>query len=76
MEFKGKFGQILINIVIMDYFGSKNNSFFSILKKLRKFQEIFGKFWANFSKKIAGHKTPHFENFQKFINKNAIKRGR
>ena len=28
LEFKGKFGQILIDIVILNYFGCKNNSFF------------------------------------------------
>ena len=44
-----------------------------------KVEKISGNFWeilGNFSKKIAGHKTPHFENFRKFVNKNAIKRGR
>ena len=41
-----------------------------------KIEKISGNFWeilGNFSKKIAGHKTPHFENFQKFVNKSAIK---
>ena len=36
------------------------------------FREILG----NFSKKIAGQKTPNFQNLQKFFLKNAIKRGR
>ena len=53
----------------MDYFGCKNN-FFSIWKKMKKFQEILGKF---FEKKISGHKTPNFDNFPKFVNKNALK---
>ena len=50
-SFKGKFGQILINIVILNYFGYKKQYiFFSIFKKLKKFQEIFGKFWEIFRK--------------------------
>ena len=42
----------------------------------QNFEKISGKFLeilGNFSKKIAGHKTPNFENFRKFVNKNAIK---
>ena len=56
----------------MDYFGCKNNHFSILKKKMRKIQEILG----DFSKKIAGYRTPNFEKFRKFVNKNAIKRGR
>ena len=59
----GKFGQILINIVIMDYFRCQNNSFF-ILKKLGKFQEIFGKFWEIFRKKLPDIKLQISEIFK------------
>ena len=69
-------GQILVNIVIMDYFGCKNKSFFPDFEKVEKISGNFREILGNFSKKIAGHKTPHFENFRKFVNKNAIKRGR
>ena len=75
-SFKGKFGQILINIVIMDYFGCNNNSFFFDFEKVEKISGKFREILGNFTKKIAGHKTPNFENFRKFVNKNAIKRGR
>ena len=54
--------------------GTKIIVFFSIFRKLKvsgNFREILG----SFSLKIAGHKTPNFENFRKFVNKNA-KRGR
>ena len=74
-SFKGKFGQILIDIVIMDYFGCKNSTFFDF-EKVEKISGNFRKILGNFSKKIAGHKTPNFENFRKFVYKNAIKRGR
>ena len=36
-EFRGKFGQILSNIVILNYFGQQNN-IFSISKKLENFR--------------------------------------
>ena len=72
MAIFGKFGQILISIMILDCFGCKNNSFFDS----KKVEKISGYFLGNFSKKIAGHKFPNFENFRKFVNKNAIKRGR
>ena len=36
------------------------------------FCEKFQNFWI-FSKKIGSHETPLFENFPKFVNKNAIK---
>ena len=45
----------------------------------KKVENISGNFLeisGNFSKKIAGHKTPNFDNFRKFVNKSAIKRGR
>ena len=42
------------------------------MKKLKKFQEIFGKFWEIFQKETNGHKTPNFENFRNFFLKNAI----
>ena len=71
--FKGKFGQILINIVILDYFGYKNNSFFFDFEKVEKISGNFREILGNFSKKIVGHKTPNFENFRKFFLKNAIK---
>ena len=45
-------------------------------EKVEKISGNFRKILGNFSKKIAGHKTPNFENFRKFVNKNAIKRGR
>ena len=45
-------------------------------EKVEKISGNFREISANFSKKIAGHKTPNFENFRKFVNKNAIKRGR
>ena len=45
-------------------------------EKVEKFQENFGKFWKIFRKKIAGHNTPYFKIFRKFVNKNTIKRGR
>ena len=35
-SFKGKFGQLSINKVILDYFGYKNNSFFDF-EKVEKF---------------------------------------
>ena len=64
LEFKKKFGQISINIVILDYFGYKNDIFFSILKKLEKFFRKFSGDFGKFFEEIAGHKTP---------NKNAMK---
>ena len=73
-SFNEEFGQILINIVILHYFGCKNNSSFDFEsgKKISgNFQEILG----NFSKETSGHKTPNFEKFQKFFFKNVIKRG-
>ena len=43
--------------------------FEKVEKTSGNFREILG----NFSKKIAGHKTPNFENFGKFCAGNAIK---
>ena len=40
---------------------------------LDKISEIFWEISGNFSKKVEGDKTPNFENFRKFVNKNAIK---
>ena len=45
----------------MDYFGCKNNSFFSIFEKVEKISGNFREILRNFLKKIAGHKTPNFE---------------
>ena len=45
-------------------------------EKVEKISGNFREILVKFSKKIAGHKTPNFENFRKFVNKNAIKRGR
>ena len=42
-------------------------------EKVEKISGNFREILGNFSKKIAGHKTPNFENFRKFVNKNAIK---
>lgn len=66
-SFDGKFCQILNNIVIMDYFGRRNKSFFD----LKEVEKISG----NFLEKIARHKTPNFKSFRKFVNKNAMIRG-
>ena len=53
--------------------GFKRIRYFCSFKgKFGHFREILG----NFLKNITGHKTPNVENFQKFVNKNAIKRGR
>ena len=52
--------------------GTKIIVFFDF-EKLEKISEIFWEILANFSKKIEGDKTPNFENFRKFVNKNAIK---
>ena len=60
-SFKGKFAQILINIVILDYFGYKIIIFFDF-EKVEKISGNFREISGNFSKKIAGHKTPDFEN--------------
>ena len=49
---------------------------FSDFEKAEKISGNFREILGNFSKKIAGHKTPNFENFRKFFLKNAIKRGR
>ena len=43
------------------------------MKKLRKFQKIFGNFGQFLAKKMAGHKTPNFRNFRKFLLKKRIK---
>ena len=55
--------------------GAKIIVFFDF-EKVEKISGNFRKTLENFSKKIAGHKTPNFENFRKFVIKNAIKRGR
>ena len=44
-------------------------------EKLEKISGNFREILVKFSKKIAGHKTPNFENFRKFVNKKPIKRG-
>ena len=46
-----------------------------IVFDFKKNEKISGNFWEIFRKKIAGHKTPNFENFRKFVNKKPIKRG-
>ena len=43
------------------------------MEKVEKISGNFLEIFGNFSKKIAGHKTPNFENFRKFVNKKAIK---
>ena len=55
--------------------GVKITVFFDF-KKVEKISGNFREILGNFSKKIAGHKTPNFENFRQFFLKNAIKRGR
>ena len=55
--------------------GAKIIVFFDF-EKVEKISGNFREILGNFSKKIAGHKTPNFENFRKFFLKNAIKRGR
>ena len=45
-------------------------------EKVEKISGNFREILGNFSKKIAGHKTPNFENSRKFVSINAIKRGR
>ena len=55
--------------------GVKITVFFDF-EKVEKISGNFREILGNFSKKIAGHKTPNFENFRKFVNKNAIKKGR
>ena len=52
--------------------GTKIIVFFNF-EKVEKISEIFCEILGNFSKKIEGDKTPNFENFRKFVNKNAIK---
>ena len=42
-SFKGEFGQTLIDIVILDYFGHKNNSFFFDFEKIDKITGDFSK---------------------------------
>ena len=42
-------------------------------EKVEKISGNFREILGNFSKKIAGHKTPNFENFRKFVSKNAIR---
>jgi len=42
-------------------------------EKVEKISGNFLEILGNFSKKIAGHKTPNFGNFRKFFLKNAIK---
>ena len=49
---------------------------FSDFEKVEKISGNFREILRNFSKKIPGHKTPNFKNFRKFVNKNAIERGR
>ena len=45
-------------------------------EKIEKISGNFREILGNFSKKIAGHKTPNSENVRKLFLKNAIKRGR
>ena len=52
--------------------GTKIIVFFDF-EKVEKISEFFWEILENFSKKIEGDKTPNFENFRKFVNKNAIK---
>ena len=42
-------------------------------EKVEKISENFWKFWSIFGKKMAGHKTPNFRNFRKFLLKKRIK---
>ena len=53
--------------------GVKITVFFDF-EKVEKISGNFREILGNFSKKIAGHKTPNFENYRKFFLKNAIKR--
>ena len=55
--------QILINLVNLDQFRYKNNSFFFDFEKVDK---IAGNL-VNFLKKFAGHKTSNLTNFQIFV---------
>ena len=59
------------NKMNLNYFGCKDNSFFDF-EKVEKLSGDFREILGNFSKKIAGHKTPNFENFRKFFLKTAI----
>ena len=60
-SFKGKFDQILIIIVILDYFGRKNNSFFRFWKS----SENFRNFWEIFRKKLPDIKLRISKIFEK-----------
>ena len=68
----GKFGQILINVMILDLFDYKYNSFIDFAKVEKKFWK-FLKTLGKFSKKNAGHKTSNFENYRKCAYKYALK---
>ena len=57
----GNFGQILINIVILDLFDYKNNSFFRF-EKVEKFSGFFWEFREFFRKKSQDIKFQIFEN--------------
>ena len=50
-DFRDTTLQILIIMVILDYFGCKIIVFFDF-EKIEKFQEIFGRFWEIFRKKL------------------------
>ena len=52
--------------------GTKIIVFFDF-EKVENFSEHFWKFLRNLRVKMAEHKTPNFEAFRKFVNKNSIK---
>ena len=55
LNFRGKFGQILIDIVILNWFGYKNNSFFDF-EKVENFSENFWEILRNLMVKMANIK--------------------